>query len=146
MTQTVPTFEITVGPWRVASMSSPTPALKATPGCPTCTFAADVNPAETCPTRTKKRTPTTSTPRRKHGIPDPVIPKPLFLRAREHREVMCMPPPEMDGALSLGGASTEMDPWLCAEARCPSSSGVRAGHRHACGVGITRGVQGCMVL
>lgn len=59
-----------------------------------------------------------------------------------------MPPPEMAGALSLGRASesTEMGPWLRAEAHCPSSSGVRAGHRHACGVGILeecRGVWFC---
>jgi len=57
-----------------------------------------------------------------------------------------MPPLEKARAFSLGGAPTEMDPWLCAEAHCPSSSDVRAGHGHACSVGITRGVQGSMIL
>ena len=80
------------------------------------TFATDVNPAEACPKLTKKRTPSMSTPQCKLVIPVPAVPKTLSLRAHEHRGVIWMPSLEKARAFSLGGAPTEMDPWLCAEA------------------------------
>ena len=109
---------------------------------PMRTSAADVNLAEARPTPIKERTPTTSTPRRKFVIPAPAVPKTISLRVRERRGFIWVPRSKMAGGFSLDMASTEMDLLLYAEAHCTSFSGVRASHRHASGVGITRGVQG----
>ena len=68
------------------------------------------------PSKKRKRSASmASTPRRKRVAPALAAPTPhskRALRARARRPALRAPPPEMAGALSLGEAETETDPWL----------------------------------
>jgi len=68
------------------------------------------------PSKKRKRpTSVASTPRRKRVAPALAAPTPhskRALRARARRPTLRAPPPEMAGALPLGEASKEKDPWL----------------------------------
>ena len=77
--------------------------------------ADDAGMPQTPSKKRKRPTSVASTPRRKRVAPALAAPTPhskRALRARARQPTLRAPPPEMAGAVSLGEASKEKDPWL----------------------------------